>query len=57
MVMNSRWEAPAREVSGMIPRLLLTQRQMMVPLCAIKTNEEGLEEGEGSVLDVSIEIL
>lgn len=29
----------------------------MVPLCAIKTNEEGLEEGECSVLDVSIEIL
>lgn len=55
--MNSRWEAPAREVSGMIPRLLLKQQQMMVSLCAIKTNEEGLEEGEGSVLDVSIEIL
>lgn len=55
--MNSRWEAPAREVSRMIPRLLLKQPPMMVPLCAIKTDEEGLGEGECWVSDASIEIL
>lgn len=57
MVMNSRWEGPVREVSRMIPPLLLKQQQMMVPLCAIKTNGEGLEEGERLVLDASVEIL
>lgn len=57
MVMNSRWEAPGREVSRMILCLLLKQQQMMVPLCEIKKNEEGLGEGECSLLDVSIEIL
>lgn len=56
--MNSRWEAPGRKVSRMILRLLLKQQQMMmVPLCEIKKNEEGLGEGECSLLDVSIEIL
>lgn len=56
VVMNSRWEAPGREVSRMIPHLLLKRQHMMVPLCVIKKNEEGLEEGECRVLDMSIEI-
>lgn len=44
--MNSRWEAPGREVSRMSLHLLLKQQQRTVPLCVIKKNEEG--RGKGS---------